>query len=83
MIKYLPLVLTGFGIIASILYYSNVLRNADQTRKTQMFMQLHQSKYQQNGLESIFRLMNLEWEDYDDYMKKKVDQKDTSRQHLT
>ena len=83
MIEYLPLVLTGFGIIASILYYSNVLRNADQTRKTQMFMQLHQSKYQQNGLESIFRLMNLEWEDYDDYMKKKVDQKDTSRQHLT
>ena len=70
MIEYLPLVLTGFGIIASILYYSNVLRNADQTRKTQMFMQLHQSKYQQNGLESIFRLMNLEWEDYDDYMKK-------------
>ena len=69
-IENLPIVLTGIGIIVSILYYSNVLRNADQTRKTQMFMQLHQSKYQQEGLRSMFRLMTLEWNDYDDYMTK-------------
>ena len=47
-----------------------VLRNADQTRKTQMFMQLRQLKYQQNELESIFRLMNLDWKDYEDYIIK-------------
>jgi hypothetical protein len=70
MIEYLPLVLTGVGLIISILYYTTVLRNQNKTRQTQMFMQLHQSKYDQNGLESIFRLMNLEWEDYDDYMNK-------------
>jgi hypothetical protein len=33
MIEYLPLILTGIGIIASILYYSSVLRNANETQK--------------------------------------------------
>jgi hypothetical protein len=48
MIEYLPLVLTGIGIIASILYYSNVLRNATktqqmqlETRQAQLFMSLY------------------------------------------
>ena len=33
-------------------------------------MQLHQSKYDQKGLENIFMLMNMKWNDFDDYMKK-------------
>jgi len=77
MIEYLPLVLTGLGLTASIVYYASVLRNANknqqmqlETRKTQLFMQLHQSKYDQKGLENIFLLMNLEWDDFDDYMRK-------------
>ena len=32
-IEYLPLVLTGIGIIASILYYTMVLRNANKTQQ--------------------------------------------------
>ena len=33
-------------------------------------MQLHQSKYDQKGLENIFLLMNLKWKTFDDYMEK-------------
>jgi hypothetical protein len=36
MIEYLPLVLTGVGIIVSILYYTSVLRNANKTRELQL-----------------------------------------------
>jgi hypothetical protein len=36
MIEYLPLVLTGIGIMASILYYTSVLRNANKTQQMQL-----------------------------------------------
>jgi hypothetical protein len=39
MIEYLPLVLTGIGIIVSILYYSNVLRNANKARQRELIIQ--------------------------------------------
>ena len=47
-IEYLPIVLTGIGIIASILYYTSVLRNVNktqqlalETRQAQLFMQMY------------------------------------------
>ena len=47
MIEYLPLVLTGLGLTASILYYTMTLRNANktqqqqlETRQAQLYMQL-------------------------------------------
>jgi hypothetical protein len=47
-IEYLPIVLTGIGIIVSILYYTSVLRNANKTqqqqldtRQAQLFMQMY------------------------------------------
>jgi hypothetical protein len=76
-LEVVALVLTGLSIAASIIYYANVLSNANktqklqlETRRTQIFMQLHQSKYDQEGLEAIFKLMNLEWENFEDYMEK-------------
>jgi hypothetical protein len=63
MIEYLPLVLTGIGIIVSILYYSNVLRNANktqqmqlETRQVQLFMQMYtrfQDKIEDLDMESV------------------------------
>jgi hypothetical protein len=70
MIEYLPLVLTGIGIIASILYYASVLRNANTTRQAQLYMGLINTF---NSLE--FRtqwhlIESAKWEDYDDYHEK-------------
>ena len=36
MIEYLPLVLTGLGLTASIAYYANILNNANKTRELQL-----------------------------------------------
>jgi len=73
----LSIIFAGLSIAASIVYYASVLRNQNktqqmqlQTRKTQMFMQFYQSKYDQKGLENIFLLWNLEWDDLDDYLRK-------------
>ena len=40
-IEYLPIVLTGIGIIVSILYYAMVLRNQNTTRQAQLLMQIN------------------------------------------
>ena len=59
MIEYLPLVLTGIGVIVSILYYASVLRNATktqqmqlETRQAQLFMQIYDKFSQPSFLES-------------------------------
>jgi hypothetical protein len=33
-------------------------------------MQLHEEKYDREGLEAFFDLQNWHWDDYDDYQKK-------------
>ena len=66
----LSIVFTGLSISLAAFYYINTLRNAQKTRQIQMFMQLYESKYDQEGLEALFTLMYLEWEDFDDYMEK-------------
>ena len=44
MIEYLPLVLTGIGVIVSILYYTSVLRNAEKVRQRDQIFQRIQSQ---------------------------------------
>ena len=46
MIEYLPLVLTGLSISASILYYSMVLRNAEKARRKDLVFQRIQAPIQ-------------------------------------
>jgi hypothetical protein len=70
MIEYLPLMLTGLGLAASIIYYANVLQNQNKTRQAQNYMQLHQAHYNKEGLETMFMLHNLEWTDFDNYLEK-------------
>ena len=41
MIEYLPLVLTGLGIIVSILYYTNTLAIANKARRKDIIFQSH------------------------------------------
>jgi len=68
----LPIVLQivqTVGILVGIVYYITIMRNAQRSRQTEMLMRLHESKYDREGLEALFTLMNLEWEDVDDYME--------------
>jgi hypothetical protein len=39
MIEYLPLVLTGLGLTASIVYYASILRNANRARERELINQ--------------------------------------------
>lgn len=62
--------LTPISITAGVIYYVMVLRNQTKSRQTQMFMQLHEAKYDREGLEAFFSLFNRQWDDFDDWMEK-------------
>lgn len=69
-IEYLPIVLTGIGIIVSILYYTSVLRNANTTRKTQLYTQLFLTVSSEEFMKRSIDILAWEFEDYDDLVKK-------------
>jgi hypothetical protein len=77
MIEYLPLVLTGLGLTASILYYTSVLRNANEaqkraleTRRTQLSTIVTDKVSSKEFLLDFMEMTQLEWVDVDDFLKK-------------
>ena len=77
MIEYLPIVLTGIGLSASILYYTIILRNANktqqmqlETRQVQLFMTISDTKLSPEFQKLIYRVTFIdEWNDLDDYFR--------------
>ena len=70
MIEYLPLVLTGIGIIASILYYASVLRNADNTRRTQLLMDVKKQLDDPKFWLTLHKIESYKWNNYEEYEEK-------------
>ncbi len=58
------------GVIAAFIYYVLTVRNQTKSRQTQMFMELHEAKYDRDGLEAFFNLYNRKWKDFDDHQQK-------------
>jgi len=76
-IEVLALVLTGIGIMASILYYASVLRNANktqrmqlETRKTQLYMQLFMRTTSEEFMKLSIELLRWEFDGYDELNEK-------------
>jgi hypothetical protein len=70
MIDYLPLLLTGIGIIVAIIYYTLTLSNATKARKAQLFMGLY-DKYQSTDFRrQLFTIYDTDWETIKDTLQK-------------
>jgi len=83
MIESIPYVLTGIGIIVSILYYTSVLRNANktrelqlrvqeqaiETRQMQLFMTIYKDLNTKESHQDWAELVNKKIE-YDEYLEK-------------
>ena len=75
-IENLPLVLTGLGLTASILYYTMTLRNANrtqrmqlETRQAQMFVNIYSKQNSDEAHHNEFEIMNIEIRTADDYLE--------------
>ena len=70
MIEYLPLVLTGIGIIVSILYYTNVLGNANKARQRELIL-LRAQSYSLDYATAYAEVIGMEdWELVEEFHKK-------------
>ena len=86
MVDYLPLVLTGLGLTASIIYYAMVLRNANktqqmqlETRQTQLFLELHGTDTEEQINQIITLIQTWNWDSMDDYYSKYGDRDSYSK----
>ena len=77
MIESIPYVLTGIGIIVSILYYTSVLRNANktqqlalETRQAQFLIDLSNSFRNTEFRRQWHTLWRVEWKDFEDFKEK-------------
>ena len=70
MIDYLPLVLTGLGLTASIFYYSLQLRNQTKTRHTQLIFSVQGNRSNKDGLLRYLNTLDITWKDYEDFHRK-------------
>ena len=68
--EFLALILTGLGLTASIVYYANILRNANKTQQMQLFMQFYSKLTDHNFHDEHTRIRNRTWNDLDDYVEK-------------
>ncbi len=81
MIDTLAFVLTGIGLAASIVYYANILNNANktrelqlkaqeqalETRQAQMFIQIY-NQYSSNELKQALRILKtLKWNSFEEF----------------
>jgi len=76
-VEYLALILTGIGIIVSILYYASVLRNANKTQQMQLetrqlalFMPLFETYRSREFRKHIAEMRNQEWTSNEDFVEK-------------
>ena len=77
MIEYLPLVLTGLGLTASIVYYANVLSNANKTqqmqldtRQAQLFMPLFETYRNPDFRKLMIEIQNQSWDTVEEFIEK-------------
>ena len=70
MIETIAFILTGLGLAASIIYYANVLANANKTREAQLFMQSYKETSTPELRHNAFELLSWQWEDFEDFKNK-------------
>jgi len=75
--EFIALILTGLGLTASLVYYANVLSNSNktqqmqlETRRMQIIMDVDQELKSYETYNKIIEIMNMEWDNYDDFEKK-------------
>ena len=70
MIEYLPIVLTGLGLSASLVYYARVLENSNKTRQAQLYNNLfNQSLNNPNWQQKSLHFFSQQWTTAEEFLE--------------
>ena len=73
LLTYLTLISVPIGVFYHIMTLNNTRKNQQMqldTRQAQLLMQIYQSRYNQVGIKQFWKILLLQWDDFEDYMKK-------------
>jgi len=84
MIETIGFVLTGIGLAASIIYYANILNNANRTRElqleaqnqaeatrqAQLYMRVWEKWDSEEFLKNLMKIYTFQYENFEEYMEK-------------
>ena len=83
MIESIPYVLTGIGIIISILYYTSVLRNANKTqqiqldtRQAQLLMQIYNRMDTPEKAKAVNHIMKMKFSSFEELIRDYIEAPD-------
>lgn len=68
-LEIIGLIFTGLSISISIIYYANVLRNANITRQAQLFMNIYSQINSNEANGNEFEIMKIELKTAEDYLE--------------
>ena len=69
-LEFLAIILTGIGLIASILYYTFTLQNTNKTRQAQLFIQIcNQTLNNPAFMKGYYVIIDKDWKDFKDYLE--------------
>ena len=72
-----------FGVIAGFSYYVLTVRNANRARKQMIARDFYQDFGSVENQRIFMELLQMEWDDYEDYLKKTSENKEINAQVLT
>jgi hypothetical protein len=85
MIEYLPLVLTGLGLTASIVYYANIIQNQNKARQRDQIFQRIQTQdltWLDAWVETIFHMNADSFEEHEEKYGPRTNPKAWAKRNL-
>ena len=76
MIEYLPLVLTGLGLTASIFYYTMTLKNANKTRQAQLLANIYNQMDTPEKAKALNSVFKMKFKDFNELVTNYIDNPD-------
>ena len=70
LLQSLSYIAAAVGVCMAAVYYAMTLRNQNQTRQAQLFIQLSEQFWNKEALEDNWKLLEMEWKDLDDFYRK-------------
>jgi len=69
-ISTVSIVIAAASVVAGVVYYSFQLRHQTKMRKTDLIIRLYSTYGSNEFREALIKVMNLQFKDYEDYVKK-------------
>jgi len=69
-IQTVSIAIASSGVLVAAAYYVLQIRHQTKLRQTDLIMRLHSYACGKEGMEAFQRMMNIEFDDYDDFVEK-------------